>query len=73
MQSEWDDHLANNIDFSDEEDVEEEGGVTIKNAAKYGDFDNLAAGLEKKQNDSLSFTLNYYKRIEKLTKYPEEE
>ena len=32
-QSEYEDMLADQIDFTDEEDVEEEGGITIKNAA----------------------------------------
>ena len=34
-QSEYDDVLADNIDFSEDEDVEEDGGLTIKNAAQY--------------------------------------
>ena len=33
-QSDWDEELANNIDFSDD-DEEADGTTTIKNAAKY--------------------------------------
>ena len=32
-QSEYNDMLADEIDFSEDEDVEEDGGLTIKNAA----------------------------------------
>ena len=34
-QSEYDDKLADEIDFSEDEDVEEDGGLTIKNASQY--------------------------------------
>mmetsp|Transcript_40441 Transcript_40441/g.61688 ORF Transcript_40441/g.61688 Transcript_40441/m.61688 type:complete len:108 (+) Transcript_40441:2921-3244(+) len=34
-QSEYEDQLAQEIEFSEEEDMEEEGGITIKNAAQY--------------------------------------
>lgn len=34
-QSMYNDRLADEIDFSGDEDVEEEGGLTIKNAAQY--------------------------------------
>lgn len=34
-QSEYNDMLADQIEFSDDEDVEEDGGITIKNAAQY--------------------------------------
>ena len=32
-QSEYDDRLADDIEFSEDEDVEEDGGITIKNAS----------------------------------------
>ena len=35
LQSEYNDMLADQIEFSEDEDVEEDGGITIKNAAQY--------------------------------------
>lgn len=62
--------MANNIDFSDDEDVEEEGGLTIKNAAKYAELErkpelNLKGDVIPRVNE-----LGYYKRVEKITVYP---
>jgi len=34
-QSDWDDQLADQIEFSDEDEEDEEGGITIKNASRY--------------------------------------
>ena len=70
FQDEWDDQLCKNIDFSDDEDVEEEGGLTIKNAAKYAELErkpelNMKGDVIPRVNE-----LDYYKRIEKLTVYP---
>lgn len=72
MQDDWDDHLANKIDFSDDEDVEEEGGLTIKNAAKYADFERKPETINGVVNPRVN-ELGYYRRIEKITVYPFEE
>ena len=42
------DKLADEIEFSEDEDVEEDGGITIKNAAAYL---NYRAPTKKKKND----------------------
>ena len=69
MQDDWDDHMANNIDFSDDEDLEEEGGLTIKNAAKYADFERKPETINGVVNPRVN-ELGYYKRVEKITVYP---
>lgn len=70
LQEEQYDYLANNIDFSEDEDVEEEGGLTIKNAAKYAELErkperNMKGDVIPRVNE-----LGYYKRVEKITVYP---
>jgi len=37
-QEEYEDMLAENMDFSEEEDAEEMGGMTIRNAAQYAAY-----------------------------------
>ena len=70
LQEQWDDYLANNIDFSEDEDVEEEGGLTIKNAAKYAELERKPEKNSKGDVIPRVNELGYYKRVEKITTYP---
>jgi hypothetical protein len=63
-QSEYNDMLADEIEFSEDEDVEEDGGITIKNAAQYLSYKPPVNKKDVPRNNRVDES-KYFKAIER--------